>query len=110
MRKETLEWLEMKEKIAKKRMEYVKRTEANTMRMRKIEAEGIKNIDDLVFYLELNREGLVKVNNEAVGDNNQLLYIESNAIIRFIDNTLSLLKPEKDGCGAETAEEYYGYQ
>jgi len=110
MRKETLEWLEMKEKIAKRRMEYLKRTEETAIKIKRIETEGIKNLDDMVFYLEMNREALTKMNNEAVSENNQLLYIESTAILRFIDNTLSLIKPDKTECRAETAEEYYGYQ
>jgi len=110
MRRETLEWLKIKEQIAKQRTEYLKESEKNIVRMKKIESEGLKNMDDIVFYLEMNREELVKVNNGAVINNNQLLYIESNAIIRFIDNTLSLLRPENNRCGAETAEEYYGYQ
>ena len=110
MKKETLEWLELKERIARRRAELIKKSQENAMRIQKIETEGIRDMDDVVFYLEMNREGLVKVNNEAVGDNNQLLYIESSAIIRFIDNTLSLIKPVTDKNNAKTVEEYYGYQ
>lgn len=110
MKKETLEWLELKERIAQRRAKLIKKSQENAMRIQKIESEGIRDMDDVVFYLEMNREGLVKVNNEAVGDNNQLLYIESSAIIRFIDNTLSLIKPVINRNNAETVEEYYGYQ
>ncbi|UYL65055.1 MAG: hypothetical protein QIT46_gp03 [Methanophagales virus PBV305] len=110
MKKEVLEWLRLKEQIAHKRTELIKEAEKNAVRVQQIATEGIKNMEDIVFYLEINREELMKVNYEAVNNNNQLLYIESTAIIRFIDNTLSLIKPATEQKNKKVIEEYYGYQ
>lgn len=110
MKKEVLEWLELKERIAMQETELLKKTEENAIRIQKIETEGIKDMEDIIFYLEMNREGLIKVNYEAVNNNNQLMYIETTAIIRFIDNTLSLIKPTTKRNNNRRIEEYYGYQ
>jgi len=110
MDKTTLEWLEIKEKLAQRYDEAYKEGQGRAIRAQKIEAEGIQSWDDLIFYLETNKIALEATNQQAVRENNTLLYVETIAINRFIENTLNLLRIKEIEKKGYKEDENQGYQ
>jgi len=110
MDKNTLEWLVIKEKLAQRYDEAYREGQERAIRTQKIEAEGIQSWDDLIFYLDTNRIAIEATNQQAVRENNTLLYVETIAIKRFIENTLNLLRIEKTETKERDKDENQGYR
>ncbi len=110
MDKNTLEWLAIKEKLAQRYDEAYKEGQERAIRAQKIEADGIQSWDDMIFYLETNKIALEATNQQAVRENNMLLYVETAAIKRFIENTLNLLRINETENTNDKEDENQGYQ
>jgi len=110
MEKVTLEWLAIKEKLRQQYNEAYREGEERAIRAQKIEAEGIQSWDDLLFYLETNKIAIEATNQQAVRENNILLYVETAAIRRFIENTLNLLRIDEMVNKSDKGDENQGYQ
>jgi len=110
MDKKILEWLTIKEKLTQRYNEAYREGEERAIRAQKIEAEGIQSWDDLIFYLETNKIAIEATNQQAVRENNLLLYAETIAIKRFIENTLNLLRIEETETKESKEDDDKAYQ
>jgi len=91
MRKEVLDDLELMRKIRDERVKKMEEAEAEMKEINRIEVEGIKNFDELVFYIRKTIQGAGNYEVQARDTNNVIMYAEATGVKREMKNLLNLI-------------------
>ena len=91
MRKEVLDDLELMRKIRDERIRQVEEAEADMKEINRIEVEGIRTFDELVFYIRKTIQGAGNFEIQGRDTNNMILYAEATGVKREMKNLLNLI-------------------
>ena len=91
MRKEVLDDLELMRRIRDERMKEMEEAEADMKEIKRIEVEGIRTFDELVFYIRKTIEGAGNFVIQARDTNNMIMYAEATGVRREMKNLLNLI-------------------
>lgn len=106
MKKEYLDDLEYMRRIREREERLFREDEENKRRLRKIEMDGIRNMDDVEFWLKMEIWGAKNLSHQARDVNNQLMYVESIGVIREMTKLLQLVYKGKGNRVTEEREDY----
>lgn len=118
MRKEVLDDLELMRRIRDERVKEMEEAEADMKEIKRIEVEGIRTFDELVFYIRKTIEGAGNFAIQARDTNNMIMYAEATGVRREMKNLLNLiLKGDEDqrqlriwGNGIDRKEDSYSME
>lgn len=91
MRKEVLDDLELMRKIRDERAKEMEQEEAEAKEIRRLEVDGIRTFDELIFYIRKEIQGANNLTYQARDINNTLLYAEANGVKREFKHLLELV-------------------
>jgi len=91
MRKEVLDDLELMRKIRDERIRKAEEAEAEMKEVERIQVEGIKTFDELVFYIRKTIQGAGNYEVQARDMNNTIMYAEAIGVKREMKNLLNLI-------------------